>query len=101
MEARLAQIEEELKTATGDKLNYLSAEFATLNTRFASEGGLHYKSRCRSFLVRLGFPEEFHDMPIEKCSGGQRTRLALAPMCFMSKSSILIMGTKATSLKVR
>ncbi|MBQ4044432.1 MAG: ABC-F family ATP-binding cassette domain-containing protein [Clostridia bacterium] len=90
MEARLAQIEEELKTATGDKLNYLSAEFATLNTRFASEGGLHYKSRCRSFLVRLGFPEEFHDMPIEKCSGGQRTRLALARLLSREPDILLL-----------
>jgi len=90
MEARLAQIEAELATATGDKLTYLSSEFASLNARFASEGGLHYKSRCRSFLVHLGFPEEFHDMPIEKCSGGQRTRLALARLLSREPDILLL-----------
>ncbi|MBQ4044542.1 MAG: ABC-F family ATP-binding cassette domain-containing protein [Clostridia bacterium] len=90
MEARLAQLEEQLKTASGEELTYLSAEFASLNTRFAADGGLHYKSRCRSFLVHLGFPEEFHNMPIEKCSGGQRTRLALARLLSREPDILLL-----------
>ncbi len=90
MEARLAQIESELHTATGDTLTYLSAEFASLNARFAEEGGLHYKSRCRSFLTHLGFPEEFHEMPIEKLSGGQRTRLALARLLSREPDILLL-----------
>ena len=90
MEARLAQIESDLQTATGDTLSYLSAEFATLNARFAEDGGLHYKSRCRSFLTHLGFPEEFHDMPIEKLSGGQRTRLALARLLSREPDILLL-----------
>ena len=90
MESRLAQLERELQTADGDALNYLSAEFATLNTRFAADGGLHFKSRCKSFLVRLGFPEEFHGMPIEKLSGGQRTRLALARLLSREPDILLL-----------
>lgn len=90
MESRLAQLERELQTAAGEALNYLSAEFATLNTRFAADGGLHFKSRCKSFLVRLGFPEEFHGMPIEKLSGGQRTRLALARLLSREPDILLL-----------
>lgn len=90
MEARLAQIERELTTAQGDALTRLSSEFASLNTRFAADGGLHYKSRCKSFLVRLGFAEAFHNMPIEKLSGGQRTRLALARLLSREPDILLL-----------
>lgn len=90
MEARLAQIEARLPHAQGDELSRLSAEFASLNARFAEDGGLHYKSRCRSFLIRLGFAEEFHTMPIEKLSGGQRTRLALARLLSREPDILLL-----------
>jgi ATP-binding cassette subfamily F protein 3 len=90
MEARLARMEQELKTATGEALTRLSAEFAALNARFAADGGLHYKSRCRSFLIRLGFPEEFHSLPIDRLSGGQRTRLALARLLSWEPDILLL-----------
>lgn len=90
MEARLAYLEKALPTAQESEITHLSAEFATLNTRFAAEGGLHYKSRCRTFLERLGFPAEFHDMPIEKLSGGQRTRLALARLLSREPDILLL-----------
>ncbi len=90
MESRLAAIERELTVAEGDTLTRLSAEFANLNTKFATDGGLHYKSRCKSFLVRLGFPEEFHTLPIEKLSGGQRTRLALARLLSREPDILLL-----------
>ena len=90
MEARLAQIEAALPHASGDELTRLTAEFASLNRRFAEDGGLHYKSRCKSFLVRLGFPEEFHDTPLEKLSGGQKTRLALARLLSREPDILLL-----------
>ncbi len=82
-EVRLAGLQAELERAAeqGDDLaglNRLSAEFTNLNQRFIADGGLHYKSRCRSILVNLGFDESYHSMPVTALSGGQRTRLALA-----------------------
>ncbi len=80
-EMRLADLQRQLDEAPADDtelLNRLSSEYEAVNTRFIDGGGLHYKSRCRSILKDLGFGEETFDMPVSRCSGGQRTRLALA-----------------------
>ncbi len=80
-EVRLADIQRQLDEADPHDtvlLNRLSGEYESLNTRYIDGGGLHYKSRCRSILKDLGFGEEMFDMPVSRCSGGQRTRLALA-----------------------
>ena len=81
-EKRLAQLQTELDdaTAAGDEtlLNRLTGEFTTLQSRFIADGGLYYKSRCQSILVKLGFDESDHHRSVSTLSGGQRTRLALA-----------------------
>ena len=80
-EMRLADLQRQLdETPTDDTatLSRLSSEYESVNTRYIDGGGLHYKSRCRSILKDLGFGEETFDMPVARCSGGQRTRLALA-----------------------
>jgi ATP-binding cassette subfamily F protein 3 len=80
-EMKLADLQRQLDEAPADDtelLSRLSAEYEAVNTRFIDGGGLHYKSRCRSILKDLGFGEEMFDMPVARCSGGQRTRLALA-----------------------
>lgn len=61
-----------------ERLSQLSGELNAVNNRYIRDGGLHYKARCRSLLVRLGFGEEYFDTPVSRLSGGQRTRLALA-----------------------
>ncbi len=81
MELRLADLQRQLDETPSDDtvtLNRLSSEYESVNTRYIDGGGLHYKSRCRSILKDLGFGEETFDMPVARCSGGQRTRLALA-----------------------
>ncbi len=81
MELRLADLQRQLDETPSDDtvtLSRLSAEYESVNTRYIDNGGLHYKSRCRSILKDLGLGEETFDMPVARCSGGQRTRLALA-----------------------
>ena len=77
-EYRLAELEALLTTAKGEELDRLTSEFTALNQKYISDGGLQYKSRCASFLDKLGFDRSYHDMEVSSLSGGQRTRLALA-----------------------
>ena len=80
-EMKLERLGRELDSAPPEDtelLSRLSGELNAVNNRYIRDGGLHYKARCRSLLVRLGFGEEYFDTPVSRLSGGQRTRLALA-----------------------
>ena len=80
-EVRLAALQRQLDDASPDDtetLNRLSGEYESLNSRFIRDGGLYFKSRCKSILSNLGFGEDVWNRPVTTMSGGQRTRLALA-----------------------
>jgi len=72
-EARLSELEALLQTNPS-----LAAEYTALNDQFLAEGGLEFRSRCASTLLKMGFDEETMHRPFSSLSGGQRTRLALS-----------------------
>lgn len=89
-EERLSKIELLLKNATGDELEKLSSEYESTNTRFINNGGLHYKSRCKSLLFKLGFKEEKLSQKIDSLSGGERARLNLAKLLFREPDILIL-----------
>ena len=80
MEKKLAEFEAILNFGDHDTVEYSRAvaEYSTLNEKFIAEGGLEFRSRCASTLLKMGFDEEEQKRPFCEFSGGQRTRLALS-----------------------
>ncbi len=78
--------------ALTDKLN-------EQNTKFAKLGGLEFRSRCRSMLLRLGFEEKLLTQRIKTLSGGQYTRLALARL-LATEPDILMLDEPTNHLDI-
>lgn len=89
-EARLETLEAQLQSAEGRELERLTAEFTQTNARFIENGGMHYKSRCRSLLSRLGFGEEYLNRPVSELSGGERARLNLARLLYREPDILIL-----------
>ena len=77
-EARLAEMERKISVYERCTPEYLSNEYAEAYKKFADNGGLTFRSRCESMLMKMGFSEKEIKEPISNLSGGQKTRLALA-----------------------
>ncbi len=81
-EERLASMERALAehsdTSDGRALDILTAAYTEANAKFIADGGLEFRARCASTLLRFGFDEQTQRQPLSTLSGGQRTRLALA-----------------------
>ncbi len=79
MEKKLSSLEDRMARSDSEAEHMsVSDEYHTLYTRFCELGGLDYRSRCASTLVKMGFDEHSLSLDVDKLSGGQRTRLALA-----------------------
>ena len=96
-EYRLSEIVREMEN--GDHSAGIINEEMTLRESFERDGGLTYVSRTKAALAGLGFSENEFDMNVEKLSGGQRSKLALAKL-LLSGSDILLLDEPTNHLDI-
>ena len=71
-------------------IDELVAEQFKVRERFERDGGLTYVSRTKAALTGLGFTNEEFDMPTERLSGGQRSKLCLAKLLLSGAGLLLL-----------
>lgn len=103
MESKISALESEISalSASGmhDEAVSRTSLLTELNRKFALEGGLEFKNRCKSMLLRLGFEEELLYRNISTLSGGQYTRLALARL-LATEPDILMLDEPTNHLDI-
>jgi ATP-binding cassette subfamily F protein 3 len=64
-----------------------------------ASGTTVYESEVRGILRSMAFPDNFHDSPVLRLSGGEKTRLALAEL-MLKKPDILLLDEPTNHLDI-
>ncbi len=102
-EKELSRIESEIarQSALGNEEDAvrLAARLEEETRVFTENGGLEFRGRCRSALLRLGFDEDIINRKISTLSGGQYTRLSLARL-LATEPDILMLDEPTNHLDI-
>lgn len=97
MEERLRNLEQSMKSASGEELETMLSEYSRLNHAFELENGYACRSEITGVLKGLGFSEDEFSKPIQALSGGQKTRVSLGKL-LLTKPDILLLDEPTNHL---
>ena len=90
MENRLRDLENSMKTASGEELETMMNQYNRLSHEFELINGYAWKSEIVGVLKGLGFTEEEFSKQISTLSGGQKTRVSLGKLLLTNPDIILL-----------
>lgn len=85
-EAELQEMQKALEAGDESVIN----RYSTLHDKFIAGGGLEYRERAHSMLLRLGFDDVLQNSEADKLSGGQKTKLLLSVLLLRDPDIILL-----------
>ncbi len=101
LENKIRKQEIILSETDSDKPEYAAAmdQYGNMLDEFERKGGYRFRSDIKGVLRGLGFSEDEFDKPVSTCSGGQRTRIALA-VILLQKPDIMLLDEPTNHLDI-
>ncbi|MBC7782333.1 MAG: ABC-F family ATP-binding cassette domain-containing protein [Burkholderiales bacterium] len=90
MSHKLREIEHGMADAQGEALDKLLARYEKLQHQFDESGGYAWSHRLEATLLGVGLGRDVWETNVEKLSGGQRSRLALAKLLIAEPDLLLL-----------
>jgi ATP-binding cassette, subfamily F, member 3 len=97
VESRLAELA--LAMADPDEHDAAALEYARLEPEFERNGGYTYETRIKMVLTGVGFTEVDYQTPLNKLSGGQKTRAMLARL-LLEAPDLLVLDEPTNHLDI-
>ncbi len=97
MEKKMLDLSEQMKSALEDELEKYYNEYNTLTHNYELLDGYQARSNVNGILKGLGFSEDEFNKPINKLSGGQKTRVFLGKL-LLSKPDIILLDEPTNHL---
>ncbi len=87
---RLRDIEHKMGDAQGEQLDKLLSQYEKVQHDFDEKGGYAWQHRLEATLLGVGLGRDVWESVVDKLSGGQRSRLALAKLLIAEPDLLLL-----------
>ena len=93
------EIAKKSKAGEDEEVAVMLDRLAVLQDRYRLSGGFSYKSEIYGILNSMAFGEDVYNKPVDRLSGGERTRLALACL-LLEKPDVLFLDEPTNHLDI-